>query len=241
VAVLSRLASTLPEWCFVRLLAWQYRFFEAELRHLRALVPQNRTAVDVGAWWGPWTWWLARLVPIVHAFEPNVEIAAALARVVPRNVHVHAQAVSDEIGEATLSIPYGGRGTEGRASLLPRQGRRVNIPTVSLDSLDLADIGFIKIDVEGHEYPVLRGATQMLERYRPNVMLEVEIFRVLTDRDYEGRFLLKGQWHSLQHFSLEAHQLRSLHQVQRSGLIRNMLVTSRHYVNNFVFFPKEAL
>jgi FkbM family methyltransferase len=253
VTLLSKLADVMPDRFFVRTVAWQYRFFEPELRHLRELVPMNRTAIDVGAWWGPWTWWLARTASEVHAFEPNVEIAAVLARVVPPNVHVHAQAVSDEVGEARLSIPYGGRGTEGRASLLPRPGRPVNVPTVSLDSLDLPGIGFVKIDVEGHEYAVLQGAARILKRDRPNIVLEVEqqfhgegpsmyeIFRVLADMDYEGRFLLRGQWQSLERFNVEAHQLRSLQQVQRSGLIRNMLLNSRRYVNNFAFFPKESL
>jgi FkbM family methyltransferase len=253
VTVLSKLANVVPDRFFVRTVAWQYRFFESELRHLRELVPRNRTAIDVGAWWGPWTWWLARIARDVHAFEPNIEIAAVLARVVPPNVHVHTEAVSDEIGEAKLSIPYGGRGTEGRASLLPRPGRPVSVPTVTLDSLGLRGVGFVKIDVEGHEYAVLQGAARMLGRDRPNILLEVEqqfhgegpsmyeIFRGLEEMDYKGRFLLKGRWHSLDRFDVEAHQLRSLEEVQRNGLIRNMLLTSRRYVNNFAFFPKEAL
>jgi FkbM family methyltransferase len=252
-SVLSRVATTLPDKSFVRLVAWQYRFFEPELRHLRHLVPPYRTALDVGAWWGPWTWWLARRARLVHAFEPNVDVAAALTRVVLPNVRVHAQALSDTIGEAELSIPYGGRGTEGRASLLPRQGRPVTVPTVSLDSLDIPDIGFVKIDVEGHELAVLEGAARTLGRDRPNVLLEVEqqfhregpslqsVFEVLLDMDYVGTFLLKGKRQPLERFDVEVHQLRSLRQVQRSGLIRNMLFTSRHYVNNFAFFPRETL
>jgi FkbM family methyltransferase len=266
----SRPASFLLERSFFRLMAWQYRFFEPELRHLRELVRPARSAVDVGASLGTWSWWLARSVPFVHAFEPNAEVAAALARVLPPNVHVHAEAVSDEVGQAVLSIPPGGPSTsqragcrllglrgllglDGRASLLPLGGPSVAVPTVTLDSLDLGQVGFLKVDVEGHEHEVLNGAFQLLMRDRPNVVLEVEhqfhsdgssmndVFRLLTEIDYTGRYLLNGRWYPLEHFDVRIHQLNSLERVQRSGLLGNMLFNARRYVNNFAFFPSETL
>jgi FkbM family methyltransferase len=253
VSLLSKFTSVLPDRLFVRLVAWQYRFFEPELRRLGEFVPKERSAVDVGAWWGPWSWWLARRVPVVHAFEPNPAIAGPLSVAAPSNVRVHAEAVSDEIGRATLWIPPGGRGTEGRASLLPLGGTSITVPTTTLDSLDVEQVGFLKIDVEGHEYQVLNGASQMLRRDRPNVVLEIEqqfhpdgpsihdVFNLLTAKDYEGRFLQNGRWHPLESFDVKAHQLDTVDQVQRSGLVRNTLLNSRRYVNNFVFFPKETV
>src|SRR6185312_16385179 len=38
------------------LIAWQNRWNERELKHIDEFVPANRTAVDVGMWWGPWSW-----------------------------------------------------------------------------------------------------------------------------------------------------------------------------------------
>jgi FkbM family methyltransferase len=250
--MLSRLAGAVPDRTFVRVLAWQYRLAEPELRHLRELVPPGRPTIDVGAWWGPWSWWLARRAPSVHAFEPNPMIAPALVDVLPPNVCVHAQAVSDHVGKAVLTIPQVGRGMEGRSSLLPATGTTITVPTVTLDSLDLRDVGFVKIDVEGHEWEVLEGATELLARDRPNVLLEVEhqfhtqgpsvddTFRVLQDQNYVGWFLLDGKWHPLHQFDLNAHQLKYEGHVQHAGLLGNMLFNARRYVNNFAFIPAES-
>ena len=46
---------------------------------------------------------------------------------------------------------------------------------VALDSLDLGEIAFIKIDVEGHELEVPRGAAATLRRWRPNLLAGTEI------------------------------------------------------------------
>uniref|UniRef100_UPI001916C781 FkbM family methyltransferase n=1 Tax=Mycobacterium paraintracellulare TaxID=1138383 RepID=UPI001916C781 len=50
--------------------------------------------------------------------------------------------------------------------------RRIDVPVKRLDDLHLDDIGLIKIDVEGHELAVLRGATQTLTRNRPAIVVE---------------------------------------------------------------------
>jgi hypothetical protein len=50
--------------------------------------------------------------------------------------------------------------------------------------------GFIKIDVEGHELSVLKGAAQTLRRHRPSLMIEItqnlgEVGQLLGQMDYE--------------------------------------------------------
>jgi hypothetical protein len=42
-----------------------------------------------------------------------------------------------------------------------------------LDDLKLENVGFVKIDVEGHEAEVLRGAANIITRDRPNFLIEV--------------------------------------------------------------------
>jgi FkbM family methyltransferase len=42
----------------------------------------------------------------------------------------------------------------------------------TLDSLGLVDVGFLKIDVEGHELAVLRGANETIAKNRPVVFME---------------------------------------------------------------------
>ena len=48
------------------------------------------------------------------------------------------------------------------------------VQTARLDDYQLPPVGFIKIDVEGHEEAVLRGAAQTIARNRPVLMIEIE-------------------------------------------------------------------
>jgi FkbM family methyltransferase len=156
---------------------------ELELRRLEELVPRYRVALDVGASLGMYTSRLNRLARQVHAFEPHPELAARLRLAVPK-AKVHALALSDRDGEAELRIPVvAGVAYHGWGSIEPENHleavrcsavRSVRVPSRRLDSLELDDMGFIKIDVEGHELAMLRGAEQTLSRCRPILLSEAE-------------------------------------------------------------------
>jgi FkbM family methyltransferase len=235
------------------LIAWQHRVFEPELAHLRELVPPESTAVDVGAWWGPWTYWLARTARQVVTCEPIPELAAFIRRVAPPNVDVRTVALSDRTGDAVLWVPPGRRGSEGRASLETSApgGRLIQVRTVRLDDLGLTDVGLVKIDVEGHELRVLHGARATIAAQQPVLVVEVEqmhhdgsivadVFEYLNALGYDGRFLLGGAWHDVSEFDVEHHQLRWQERVRRHGYVWNMVVNARRYVNNFVFTPRSS-
>ena len=213
MGVASKVMSLTPTRILVPAVAWQYRFFEPELRRLDELVPKGRGAVDAGVWWGPWSWWLARRVPRVDSFEPNPDLVKSLTTALPSNVFLHPVALSDHSGDANLWIPSRGMGTEGRASLeatttMDGNWRQQEVATSRLDDFDLGDVGFVKIDVEGHELAVLKGAPELLTVQRPTILIEIEehahrdgqfdaIVDFLTDLSYRGSYLHKGQWHRI--------------------------------------------
>ncbi len=245
----SKLMSPIPPQWAVPLIAWQYRFFETELRRLDEFVPADRGAIDVGVWWGPWSWWLARRVPRVDSFEANPELVASLMKAMPSNVTLHSVALSDRSGEASLWIPSGGVGTEGRSSIEPgwREfgGNQLTVATCRLDDFELGDVGFVKIDVEGHEFPVLRGATELLKMKKPNLMVEIEqrshdethfdsIIEFLGSLSYSGRFLSRGKWRPIEEFDRkEAQRLGT--RTAKHGYFTNLALYARKYVNNFLF------
>jgi len=252
VGIASRMMGLVPVRIAVPAIAWQFRLFEPELGRLDELVPRGRSAVDVGVWWGPWTWWLARRTPRVESFEPNLDLVARLAPVMPTNVTLHPVALSDRIGEADFWVPAGGTGTEGRASLegAGRSGsgwRHRPAVTRRLDDFELDDVGFVKIDVEGHEFPVLQGAARLIDRERPTVLVEIElrperrgqiddIIEFFGDHSYHGEFLHRGRWRpiaDLNRRSTEAMATRAA----RHGYATNLLAYSRRYIHNFVFRP----
>lgn len=235
---LARLSERLPDPLFYRVLARQFRSQEPELRQLAVMVPPARAAVDVGAWWGPWTHWLSRRVPRVVAVEPQPRLAAFLERVGGANVEVVNAALSDTTGSVFLTVPGARRGRDALASLEPGiEGDTITVPGRRLDDLGVTDVGFVKIDVEGHELAVLRGGRETIERDRPVLFVEIEqrhltdpierSFEAVTALGYAGHFWLGKRWHPLDAFDVHTHQLAALDDPK-----------SRRYVNNFLFVPE---
>lgn len=247
---LNRAIDLLPDPLLWRVIHRLWQFQEPELRQLPSYLPANRTAVDIGTWWGPWTSAFARQCPKVHSFEPQPQLAARLRRWVPDHVVVHEVAVSDSVGLATLHRPDSLPGTDGLATL--RSGsagstsagsgsagsEAIEVKVVTLDSCGLEDVGLIKIDVEGFELPVLRGAQQTLAAERPRLMIEIEqrhldepignVLAWLAERDYEGHFLRNRRWAQLKEFDVERDQTRLIDHPK-----------SADYINAFLFTPTE--
>jgi len=252
VGIASRVMNLVPVRLAFPSIAWQFRLFEPELGRLDELVPRDRGAVDVGVWWGPWTWWLARRVPRVDSFEPNSDLVARLAPVMPDNVTLHPVALSDRSGEAEFWVPSGGTGTEGRASLehAGRSGRGWRhhpVVTRRLDDFALDDVGFVKIDVEGHEFAVLHGAAGLIDRERPTVLVEIElrpersgqideIIGFFDDHAYRGEFLHQGRWRPIGELNRWSTEVMATRAAQH-GYVTNLLLFSRRYIHNFVFRP----
>jgi FkbM family methyltransferase len=241
----------IPVGLLVPAIAWQYRWNERELSRINEFVPADRGAVDVGVWWGPWSWWLARRVPRVEAFEPNADLVRRLTPALPKNVNLHCVALSDRTGVSDLWVPAHGTGTEGRSSLevgvMQKEFTSRQVAISRLDDFNLKDIGFVKIDVEGHELAVLKGATELLKTDRPTVLVEVEphadqlgslddIIEFFDGHDYSGEYFHNGAWRPIGGLD----RLRTAEmgaRVAHHGYILNNLLWARHYVHNFLFRP----
>jgi FkbM family methyltransferase len=111
-----------------------------------------------------------------QAFEP---IPASHARLVKRfpEVPIHNVALSDEAGETTFHVVVDAPALSSLRERPAAQGKRVEEIRVRTERLDAfvaphEPIDFIKIDVEGAEYHVFRGATETLSRCHPIVVFE---------------------------------------------------------------------
>lgn len=127
-----------------------------------------RVFVDVGAHLGSIIDEVYRNDPTVSviAIEAIPEKAAALRRKFKR-AQVHECAAGESRGSANFFIAP----RSGYSSLAETQGRRIEVAVCPLDDLiDTADV--IKIDVEGAELGVIRGARRIIARFRPVVMFE---------------------------------------------------------------------
>jgi FkbM family methyltransferase len=235
-------------------LRWHFRrhrhSVEAELPLLDRIVPAGRVSVDVGAHLGLYTRRLARLSRQVVAFEPSQKMAGILRRTSARNVVVHEIALSDRSGVASLRIPRDGdKLAHGLASIEPQAANRddavksLTVPVRRLDSIIKSDVGFVKIDVEGHELNVLSGAKSVIERCQPIFLVEAEnrhradatqsVFEFFDARQYSG-FFIKGNT-VLPVEDFDAGLLQDPDALTPDGSRR----PDRFYINNFFFFPRR--
>lgn len=160
---------------------------EGELALLPFIVPRDRMAIDVGANRGTYTYFLARLAKRTIAYEPAPAMALFLRQAQLPNVEVREAGVSNRMGEQSFFIQHNERGDPqynvGRlGGVKPgKTGIEFTIKVERLDDQGFANVGFIKIDVEGHEWEVIDGARSLLTRSRPNLI--VEILEGRGDRD----------------------------------------------------------
>lgn len=146
-----------------------------------------RTAVDVGANAGTYALALAPVSRRLICFEPVPFMNRLLHRLLGRAPHViiDAQAVSDQNGTATLSVPVSDGAQEtALATLRPisSASTRIDVRTIRLDDfwrshqeLDPATVDFIKIDVEGVEARVISGMPQTIAAAYPVLLIEIEL------------------------------------------------------------------
>ncbi|PAZ17225.1 methyltransferase FkbM [Streptomyces sp. SA15] len=245
----ARLAPLLPTRLVAAAARAVYPRFEPELARLGDLCPADcGTAVDVGGWYGPWTRRLSARAHRVVTVEPVPHLARLLTSAAPANVDVVQAAAADQPGTARLWLPADDSGDRGVSSLVRRDihGHALDVRCVALDDLGLRNVGFIKVDVDGSELSVLRGATGLLARDRPALFVELEsriqpiapVVTYLSLLGYDGWVLPGDSWVPLTDFPLEAHQERAAYVVTH-GLLRRVLpFRSRpRYVNSVLFLP----
>ena len=158
--------------------------YEREMELLDVLCDRSRRGVDIGAKVGMYTYRIRACSSAVLAFEP-IPLFHNMLRAVfdGKRGRVEPFALSSVRGHAVLRMPYStdaepefGRSTIDPANPLVHQkiGRieEIQIETRLLDGYDLEDVGFIKIDVEGHELSVLEGAVKVLAANAPNLLIE---------------------------------------------------------------------
>jgi FkbM family methyltransferase len=247
LAPLARVVA--PRWFWRR----KYRILQRlgqsnpEIALVRSLCDPNRVSLDVGAAVGEFTIAMLERSRSVIAFEPRPTQAhelAAMFEAVGAAVRVEPVALSDKPGAAEmreLELEPGRSTIDSANALTDLEGspvRIVDVRVTRLDDLGLDNVGFIKIDVEGHEFAVLRGAADTLRRNRPTLFIEAEerhhpgavaaITEFLAGLGYTGYFDIDGIRRAVDEFNPIEHQDQAnIDSRAARGL----------YVNDFVFVP----
>jgi FkbM family methyltransferase len=155
------------------------RRWAPEIDFLPKFVRSGDTVLDVGGNHGLYTYHLSRLVGSsgrVHTFEPmppNLYILRHTLRTHGlNNVRVHPKACGEKLESAMFYVPLDHGIPELGGARQGTDGIPFECEIVRLDDVIDDRISFLKIDVEGAELFVLRGAERILTESRPVVLFE---------------------------------------------------------------------
>lgn len=224
-------------------IARRNRHYEKEYWLLPHFCDRNSNVIDVGGNKGLYAFYLSCLARKVYVFEPNPICLKQMARIERRNMVIHNLALSNHSGNAIMRFDPNNTGIgtiEGVNQLDQYSGvqkvveRSVRIRP--LDDLGLKNISFMKIDVEGHEPSVLRGATRLLEKEKPVLLIEIErrhnphsfeeVEHLLAKFGYRGWRLYRNRLVPVR--AAEVEELQKIPPLPNS-----------EYVNNFIFVPPQ--
>jgi FkbM family methyltransferase len=219
----------------------------------RTVAADSEVILDVGANIGCTALLFAELGKRVYAFEPSPTTFAFLEVNVERahlsNVRLLNIGLGAESGDFTLTFSPSNR-AGAFVSDKTQASRGHSIEQISLRTLDefvgevdiRGGIGFIKIDVEGFEGHVLRGAAKTLQANRPNVVLELNhwclnAFQRISVPDFFD--FLRSVFPIL--LALDGDTYLNLHDANESYMVMYRHILERRYRNILGAFHESRI
>ena len=248
---LKRLAPTL--FWKRKVTYYQSHFSEMEMYLLPLLCDKRKRSLDIGGAIGVYTANIFDKSADVITFEPipnNLSWINDMIKYTRMNAQVMQIALSDHAGSAELKMLNDDTGlsTLEAENDLSKSAKSVNSITVEvkrLDDLNLNNIGFIKIDVEGHEAAVLTGSRQTIAACKPNLLVEIEerhkkgavqqCVGYLESMGYHCYFILNKKIIPFAAFDIQKHQ-----DVKNLGNSEDNFKRKGIYVNNFIFIHQSS-
>lgn len=217
---------------------------DPELTWLVNHLQPGDVVADIGAHLGDWAVMLAKRVGPegrVLCVEPSPETFQALRKTVMANDFANCilnqVALSDREGVVRLYLH--GQDPD-RNTLAARWGQYVEVPTKTMDALlrqlGVRQLDALKVDVEGAEELVFRGAVQSLSTWRPAVIFEVNP-RATQALGLEP----DGAWRLLQKLGYQFHEIdensdlkhvSSFSSIKFKGNFRNIIALCPHLPGN---------
>ncbi len=148
-------------------------------------ITDNSTIIDCGTYIGSHTILLSKINPNndIIGFEMMPEHYKILLDNITMNnlsnVIVFNVALDDKIGHITIPmINYEKENSNFGGTSIYNEKSNIRVPTFTLDYIlpfinESKPVKFIKIDIEGHELPCLSGAKQLIEKFKPLILIEI--------------------------------------------------------------------
>ena len=209
----KRIAASLPlllqqelkRWYFfIKIRTGHFKSEEPEYTFIDKYIKRSDWVLDIGANIGHYTILFSRLAGPdgrVIAFEPVPEtfdlLSTNVLRFQYRNVTLLNAAVSDCSACLGVEVPKFDSGLNNYYEAhLSKEDSKLKVISLSIDSLCIPHpISLIKIDVEGHEFSVLKGMICLLERDIPTLVIEgnsSEVDKLLSELGYSSKKLSRS-------------------------------------------------
>ena len=222
---------------------------DAEIDLLDILIEPGKTAIDVGGYIGLYTAKMVDCGANVKVLECRPDAAKQLRSLFSdAPVEVIEMAASDTNGEGQIHVPYRDNSTFGARASLVADGNKgfdlvkYAVHCTTLDALGINDVCLLKIDVEGHEGAVIRGAREMLIRQKPNLVVEIEerhhpnqsaaLIAEIEEFGYSSWVIHRSQLMSASNFDFNKYQDPTKAKTPTG-------VRHPDYLNNFVFLSHD--
>jgi len=253
---------TLRSLCPQPILNWREtryygKYGEVELHLLEFLCGADREALDVGANDGSYIHFMKKYARRVHAFEPIPWLSEELSRKFQQDIRrnkviIHNLALSRSDGSTVLRMPivdgvlvHGCSSISQAVAAKYSEFKEVPVRLKALDDIYDGDVGFVKIDVEGHEEAVLEGMRRTIQRCQPRMQVEAEesiapgaivrIARFFEELGYRGFFVFQRQVLPIARFDKDLMQNPANYPDLKAGLEQRQRFG--RYVYNFIFLP----
>ena len=207
--------------------------YEKELEIINEYSDKSKVAIDVGVYRGVYTYKLSGLFEKVICFEPNPLLYKYLKEYLTKildNIEIYNYALSDKTGSTFLKVPNRGKSLFnnnyeelyklGAATIHENNVlidyKSFEVKTKKLDELiKNENIGFIKIDVEGHETEVIKGSIEIIKKNKPTLLVEIEEKHTNQPIEFTINFIKKLGYECFQYkenkvklFNLREHKPR---------------------------------
>ncbi len=142
----------------------------------RRYIPDGGVVADIGACLGDHTATYSEMVGPrgwVHCFEANPKTVECLAHNVKNmsNVILHPYGLGDR--QTTASVVVNAQQELNLGASQLREGGSIRIEPLDLVAQHWTKLDFVKIDAEGYEPKIVRGAMKTFARFRPVLLVEI--------------------------------------------------------------------
>jgi len=230
------------------------RNIENELLLIQFFLDSNSSFIDVGANLGQYIYKADGIVSRnnIFAFEPHPALNKRLSKLFP-GINLSQDALSDSEGNTQFKIPYfNNREIHTRGTLKTEHIEVDETYSVLIDvhisTLDkfaevnkIEKITLVKIDVEGAEFDVIKGASDMIKKFQPVFIIEIEQRHHQSNiMDFIMSLEEMGQY-TCCYFDTMAQELKTDIKEKKIEDIQSLdnHGKNRLFINNFIFIPQE--